>query len=290
MTLRSLLLSILLALPISPRHAAAQLEFAGIPWGTPREEASARIRAAGYTFRGVDQDGDLVFGAPDSVDLVALADSALIQVELTWMRDPDRLPARFDRMADSMRAALGPPDSAQVEEWERWMAWNRGDATLELYYRPRSGGMDTVLTLRHAGPGWADAIAARSEWEGQEEERDTTAVGDYHQAFGGFRVLIRVDTVKYERLGPQRYRARFLHNGMQMRRLPNGIMYSDALDEVELDCRAFRTRLIRQTLLYDRPAAVIDVPEAERAWTRPPPESPYGLALRSACEVLGRQP
>jgi hypothetical protein len=295
---RSSLIATIAALMLFADESAAQLEFAGAPWGTPAEQASERIRAAGYTFRGVDQDGDWIFGAADSVDLVAMFDSTgLVSVESQWMRNPDRLLARYRRMADSMRAAVGPPDEASEDESGRVLNWARDGSTLELFFRPRGGGLDTTLFLRHQGAGYEAEFERRvareqeqMERERAEGTRDTTAVGDYHQAFGGFRVLIRVDTVKYERLGPQAYRARVLHNWMQTRRLPNGLMYDAALTEVELDCRVQRTRTIRRTMLYERPAAVVDVPEAERRWTTPRRGSPDATAVQSACQALARQP
>lgn len=297
---RSQLIVITAALFLFADDSAAQLEFAGVPWGTPAGEVTERIRAAGYTYRGVDQDGDFVFGAADSVDLVAMFDSAgLVHVEATWLRDPDRLPARYGRMGDSLRAVLGAPESVSgADEFESSMTWVRDGARLELFYTPRNGGLDSALVVRHEGPGYQaeddrrhEASRARAHRERLEGREDTTAVGDYHEAFGGFRVLIRVDTVKYERLGPQAYRARFLHNRMQLRRLPNGLIYTALLTEVELDCRAFRTRLHRMTPLFgSRAVPPIDVPAAERQWTRPPPDSPDDVAVRSACEALGRQP
>jgi hypothetical protein len=293
LSLRSLLLPILAALAVVAGDAHAQLEFAGVPWGASRDVAAERIRAAGYTYRGVDQEGALVFGAADSVDLVAgFVGAGLREVTLTWFHDPDRLPARFRRMADSMRAAVGAPDTVSIEEWERRMRWRRDGAALELYYRPTSGGMDTVLIVTHESPPWTLTDEDFPEADGQQErERDTTAVGDYHQAFGSFRVLIRVDTVKYERTAPGTYRARFLHDWMQTRRLANGLMYSSVLTEVQLDCRAFRTRPLRVISLYDgRSAPPIDIPEREGQWTRPRPGSPDDVAIRSACEALARQP
>jgi hypothetical protein len=285
---------ILAALAAFPADAAAQLEFAGIPWGTAQDVARERIRAAGYTFRGVDQDGDLVFGAADSVDLVAMFDSAgLVYVEAGWLRDPDRLPARYRRMADSMIAAVGAPDTATADEgedvFERVTSWSLDGAALELYYTPRNGGLDSALLLRHAGPGWLAEDIRRGELP--EGPRDTPAVGDYHQAFGGFRVLIRVDTARYERVGPQRYHAYFLHDWMQRRRLANGLMYSSLYTRVELDCRELLTRPLRVVPLYGgRATPPIDIPDRERRWTRPRPDSPDDVALRSACGALGRQP
>lgn len=292
MTLHSLLLSILLAIPISPRDAGAQLEFAGIPWGTPVDQARARLEADGYLYRGTDQFGDVVFGAADSVDLVAsFGAEGLFQVELTWLRDPDRLPARFERLARAGRAAAGAPDSEAGEDY-REMIWEREGAIVELMYRPRGGGLDAAVVLRHVGPNATAAFGARADASAAAEaERDTTAVGDYHQAYGDFGVLIRADTVKYARLGPQQYRARFLHDWMQQRRAPSGVLYSAALTEVELDCRAVRTRLLRTTLLYEgRSVPPVDVPESEQRWTGPAPGSPDAAAIRSACQALGRQP
>jgi hypothetical protein len=296
---RSSLILLAATLLLSAGDAAAQLEFAQIPWGTPEARTLEHITAAGYTFRGTDQDGDMVFGAADSVDVVAMFDSAgLVSVESRWMRNPDRLPTRYRRMADSMRAAVGTPDEASEDESGRSLNWVRGGATLELFFRPRGGGLDTMLFLRHQGAGYEAEFERRVALEQEQTEReraggtrDTTAVGDYHQAFGDFRVLIRVDTVKYERLGPQAYHARFLHDWMQTRRLPNGLMYDAALTEVELDCRTQRTRLLRTIPLYASHATPpIDVPEAERRWTTPRRGSPDVEAVRSACQALARQP
>jgi hypothetical protein len=120
------LLAALAALAVSAGDAGAQLEFAGIPWGTPTDSASACIQRAGYPFRGQDQEGDWVFGAPGRVDLVAVFDSAgLVFVDAFWLEGADSLSARHGRMADSMRAALGAPDSAHADRHGRYMIWRR---------------------------------------------------------------------------------------------------------------------------------------------------------------------
>jgi hypothetical protein len=288
-------LSVLAALAFTAGDAAAQLEFRGIAWGTPPDGTRAAIERAGYPFRGVDQDGDWVFGGPESLDLVAMFDSAgLVYVEQQWMQAPDGLPARYERMADSLRRHLGAPDTTNADEYERFMVWRRGGAELELFFRPRGGGLDTALTVRHHGPGWgAEDLRRMEAWEEREEsEADTIGYGEYHQAFGGFRTLIRVDTVRFTRLGPQRYLARFREDKMQMRRLPNGLMYGATVADVELDCRQMRTRAHRTFYLHNIRvlAHTEEVPEAERRWTRPVPGSPDDIAIRDACEVLGRQP
>lgn len=292
---RSSLIAIIAALVLFAGDAAAQLEFAQIPWGTPEARTLEHITSAGYTFRGTDQDGDMVFGAADSVDLVAMFDSAgLVYVEAMWLNDPDRLPARYQRLADSMRASLGAPDTANADEYERFMTWRRDGAEAELFFRPRGGGLDTALTIRHFGPGWEAEDLRRSEaWTDREEsEADTIGYGAYHQAFGGFRTLIRVDTVRYTRLGPQRYLARFREDRMQMRRLPNGLRYGATVADVELDCRELRTRAQRTFFLYNIRVLThtYEVPEAQRQWSQPVAGSPDDIAIRDACEVLARQP
>jgi hypothetical protein len=293
--IRRFLLPLLAALALSVGDAAAQLEFRGIAWGTSPDSTRAAIERAGYPFRGVDQDGDWVFGGPEPMDVVAMFDSAgLVYVEMQWMEEPDRLPARYERMADSMRRALGAPDSAHADEYERYVRWLRGGADLELFFRPRGGGLDTALTVRHYGPGWQAEDLRRSEaWTGEEEsEADTIGYGEYHQAFGGFRTLIRVDTVRFTRLGPQRYLARFREDHMQSRRLPNGLRYGATVADVELDCQRMRTRAQRTFYLYNIRvlAHTEDVPEAERQWSQPVAGSPDEIAIRDACQVLARQP
>lgn len=293
-------LALLAAVVASVGDAAAQLEFGGIPWGTPADSARARIQRAGYPFRGQDQDGDGVFGAPGRVDLVAVFDSAgLVFVDALWLEEPDSLSARHDRMADSLRAVVGAPDSAKADRHGRYMIWRRDGATLELILHPDDSSLDAALFVRHTGPGYVAEFERRAvAWEAREaHERahgraDTLGLGGWHEVFSGPRELVWIDTVKVERWGPRLYRARFRGDLMRRRRLENGMMYSAAVREVELDCGAGRTRLHRTIpLYYDlRSLPPIDVPEAERQWVRPAPGSPEGTALRAACAVLARQP
>lgn len=293
-------LALLVALAASAGDAAAQLEFGGIAWGTSPDSTRARIQRAGYELRGQDQEGDWVFGAPGRVDLVAVFDSAgLVFVDAFWLEEPARLPARHDRMADSMRAVLGAPDSAHADRHGRYMTWRRGGATLELVLDPDVSARDGALFIRHTGPGYAAEFERRAvAWQAREEDErahgraDTLGLGGWHQVFSGPRELVWIDTAKVERLGPQLYRARLRRDLMQRRRLENGMMYSAAIREGELDCDAGRTRLHRTIpLYYDlRSLPPLDVPEAERQWVRPAPGSQDEAALRAACAVLARRP
>lgn len=287
----------LLVVAAAPAPAPAQLTFAGIPWGTPADSAAARLQRADYPFRGTDQDGDRVFRGPDGADLVATMDSTgLVGVEVYWRHEPDQLPVRYALLADSLRAAHGPPDDEESEVQD-FVTWSRGGEVLELFLRPRGAGLDSLLVLSHRAPGFDAEMDRRFEAERAEMEyervhgpADTTAVGDWQIAYSDFRVLTRVDTVQFTRLGDRRYRARFLDQWMATRRLDNGLKYNAALTEVELDCRRMRTRLLRTVHLYAlRAAAALDVPEAERRWYRPPRGSNDARAVAAACAALRRQ-
>lgn len=160
---RSLLLPVLLALAFSAVDAAAQREFAGIPWGTPPAEAMERLRAAGYELKGTGQYGDLTFGGPEGVELVAIfAPRGLVHVEARWEVPPDRLPARFERMADSMRAVLGAPTTAGRYDYERTMTWLGAEwGGVDLVYSRSEGYPPPQLSLTHWGAGYEEEVMRR---------------------------------------------------------------------------------------------------------------------------------
>lgn len=286
-----LLLAILAATP-----AAAQLEFGGIPWGTSVDSARAQLQRAGYVPRGQDQAGDWVFGDATGVDLVTMFDSAgLVGVDLKWTRDFGRLPARFDRLADSLSRAFGAPQSAADDDaGERAREWTRDGARTWLFLRPRGSGMDSALVLIYEGPGWEaeferrnEADRARDAYEEENGRADTTAYGDWVIAYSDARDLTMVDTVRFSRVGDRLYRARFLDQWFQTRRLENGMMYNGALTEVELDCGGMRARLLRTIPLYGRRATA---PIEGSTWLPPLPGANHARAVARACEMLGRRP
>ena len=293
-------LALLAALAASAGDATAQLQFAGIPWGTSPDRARAAIQRAGYALRGQDQEGDWVFGAPGRVDLVAVFDSAgLVFVDAFWLEESAPLPARHEGMADSLRAVLGAPDSAHADRHGRYMIWRRDGAVLELVFHPDDRARDASLFIRHTGPGYAAEFERRAvAWEAREEDErvhgraDTLGLGGWQEVFSGPRELVWIDTVKSTRLGPRLYHARLRGDLMQQRRLENGTMYSATIREGELDCGAGRMRLHRTIpLYYDlRSLPPVDVPEAERQWSQPVAGSPDEAALRAACAVLARRP
>lgn len=160
---RSILLPVLLALALSAPDAAAQREFAGIPWGTPPGEATERIRAAGYELRGTGEHGDLTFGRADGAELLAVFDPrGLVFVEARWLEPAERLPARYERMADSMRAVLGAPGTSNRDAYERSMTWlGAGSGGVDLVYSRGEGGPPPLLSLTHWGPGYEEEVTRR---------------------------------------------------------------------------------------------------------------------------------
>jgi hypothetical protein len=159
----SILLPVLLALAVSAPDVAAQREFAGIPWGTPPAEAAERLRAAGYEPRGTGEHGDLTFGGPDGAQLLAVFDPrGLVLVEARWLEPADRLPARFERMADSMRAVLGAPSTSNRDDYERSMTWLGAEwGGVDLVYSRGEGGPPPLLSLTHWGPGYEEEVTRR---------------------------------------------------------------------------------------------------------------------------------
>jgi hypothetical protein len=288
--LSRLILALLLAVPAS---AVAQLEFGGIAWGTPADSATARIQRAGYVLRGEDQEGNRVFRGPDRVDLITTFDSAgLVGVDLEWFHDVHRLPARYARLADSLRRAWGTPEPSENTE-ELAMDWQRDGVHVWLMLFPRGSGMDSLLSLRYEGPGWQaeydrrnEVDVARMEHERDNGRADTTSYGDWLNVFSDFRDFTRVDTVRFTRVGDRLYRARFLDSWFQRRRLENGMMYNGALTEVELDCRRMTARLLRTIPLYSHRA--LPAIEGSR-WLPPMPNTNHARAVERACEALGRQ-
>lgn len=159
---RSILLPVLLALALSAPDAAAQREFAGIPWGTPPAEATERLRAAGYAPRGTGEHGDRTFGGADGVELLAVFDPrGLVFAEARWLEPADQLPARYERMADSMRAVLGAPTVAERDDYERSMTWLGAESGGVGLVYSRGGGIPPMLSVTHWGPGYEEEVERR---------------------------------------------------------------------------------------------------------------------------------
>jgi hypothetical protein len=286
------LLAVLAALALSAGDAAAQLEFAGIAWGTPAEQTADRLRAMGYVLRGVDQNGDHVFRGPEGETLVAkMSLDGVVQVQVEWTGDPARLPARYARLADSLQAAFGRP---YAEGHNDGASWTRDEAWVNIWLRPAAPQLDSTLFLFHTAP--ADAAEELRRAQLQDDASvpgrvDSVDVGAWAEADFTDRWEQLVDTARVVVLGGGLYGARLRDRWTDPRRLENGLVYDAAVREVEVDCGETRLRLLRSIPLYHEVSMrAIEVPAGERRWDRPAPGSRAEASLRAVCEVLARQP
>jgi hypothetical protein len=286
-------LFVLAALAAFPTDAAAQMEFAGIPWGTPPQETADQLQSRGYQPRGVDQDGDWVFRAPDSAEVVAMMDSAgLVSVAVRWYDHPERFPARLEVLRDSLVAAFGPP----INDEENGGAWRRDGAWAHLNLRGMTGGLDSMLFLAHTGPRGHDeevnrrgALAHARRERLREQGPDSVAVGGWLRVWDEIWHSTLVDTARYTTLGHRVYGARMLVRWQETLRLENGMQYDAVITEVELDCPGLRSRLLRTIpLFYEVPLAVTEIPQPERRWFAPGTGSMDAFLIKRACAALDR--
>ncbi len=267
--------------------AAAQMEFEGIRWGTPAREVSARLEGSGYRLRGVDQEGDWMFDGRDGSVLLAVMDSTgLVEVVQVWKNPPEPLPARFQRLGDSLRAVLGEAG----EQGDRYFRWRRGEENVHLSrFLPDNWVGGAMVTLFHSGPdereeasrrsqAWLAAVALDPNW------------GSWTRVSDSDGWVLSVNTHHYQAMGDGVYRARLrdLWFGMPLR-LDDGRKYASNDMEVDLDCGAMRLRKRRTVLGWrDSPLAGTERADADARWHRPAPDTREGVGLPAACATLAR--
>jgi hypothetical protein len=289
-------LCILAALAAFPMDAAAQMEFAGIPWGTSPRQTADRLQAMGYQLRGVDQDGDWVFRAPDGAEVVAMMDSAgVVAVDLRWYDKPEQFPLRVQVLLDSLTDAFGPP----LNKEEGSGAWHRhpDDGWAHLLLRRPTGGLDSMLFMAFTRPGGntretdrRGALADERRARLREQGPDPVAVGGWLELWSELWRTTLVDTASVGVLPNGVYRTRILVRLQEPGRLENGMRYDALISEVEIDCPGRRWRTRRAIpLFYEVPLAVTDVPEADREWIRPEPGGVDAYVIKESCIALARQ-
>jgi hypothetical protein len=289
-------LCILAALAAFPADAAAQLEFAGIPWGSAPGPTADGIRSVGYRLVGTDQNGDLVFRGPGDELLVATLsrEAGLVRVEVEWTGDPARLPGRYTWLADSLRGALGAPAARE----SGGMSWDRGEGSINLWLLRAQPQLDSAVVLIHTGPASRaehlrrrDMLQVIADRRSRHGPADSAGLGAWAEAERAHRWRLLVDTAQVQALADGMYGVRLLDRWMDVRRLDNGLAYDSAIRTAEVDCRQPRLRVHGTLSLYqDVTARTSDGPPDQRQWVRPDPGSAAEASLRAVCQVLARQP
>lgn len=266
------------ALCVCASAAPAQgIGFAGIPYGTPADSVRTWLAARGFTLDSVLASGDHVFHRADGAWLNA------------WMRggramgftlaDPARrgqVKPRFQALADSLQAALGPPafrDSTADD-----VRWDAGLAEVDLETQFVRG---LQVEIRWRGPGWYDEIAVRKK------------LFDLPPPRPGFTIVsvsgvshVSVDTTVTRRQAAGVVRGRFRIEYAQ----PVGAdtaAYDAAEYLMEFDCAGKRTRLIERALFLAGQRRRFD---AYRTipWAPPSPGNHYDRGLAAVCRAARR--
>jgi hypothetical protein len=275
----------LLMVPVCVCAAASQVSaqkiaFHQIPWHVPAESVRAPLAAQGFTFTGVNGNGDHEFTREDGARLNAeLRDGRLVGFTLVDPTRGDPLSARFDALADSLQAVLGAPDEAGGEDrppmrlWDAGMSWVRVEVT-------RVGG-ERVVQVGWRGPGWYDELERRSGRQPQPPGYISVSVTPF------MRIAIDTTVRGPRAAGAMRGRYRIEYFQPITPRLDG--VEQDPLDTVEyemdFDCAGRRTRLIARTTYLQGRRLGSDRPQGQ-PWTTPSqPDGHYARGLAAVCRA-----
>jgi hypothetical protein len=251
--------------------------FSGIPWRLAGDSARRLIEQRGFTWSREIEDGDVEYSRADGALLLStLQNGRLVGVTLI---DPTRgaaVNARFQAVADSLRAALGPPDTANA----RFATWERALTSVDV--ENAVTGTARHVEIRWHGPGWYDEINRRAEYERPGEVNFSPRPAGYTIVSANGFARIAVDTTRLVRRGG------VLHGRFRIEYVrtvgPDSAMYDTAEYDMDFDCAGNRTRLTsRTTLLSGR------IRRAETfhtlPWETPTADGHYARGLRAACRV-----
>ncbi|HEX2080920.1 MAG TPA: hypothetical protein VHG08_24670, partial [Longimicrobium sp.] len=141
--------------------SAQEIAFPGVAWGEPAESVRARLVASGYAFQGGTEGSDQLYRRADSAWVrVDLRDGRAIGVVLVDPAPAEQAEARYEALADSLRAARGEPDEVSPDA-RRELVWMSGLSSLAISVS-RGGGLRRV-EVAWRGPGWHDEMARRRE-------------------------------------------------------------------------------------------------------------------------------
>jgi len=258
--------------------AAQRHAFEGVAWQAPAESVRAALRARGFTFTATAGEGDLQFVRADSAQLQAeLHAGRLVGITLIDPARGESVAERYRVVADSLRAALGPPDDTLDQRQEQ--LWVAGLSSIHLLVE-RVAGVRQVRIAWH-GPGWYDEMDRRGGLPPQPEGYTTVAATHI--------LRVAVDTTVRGGSADAALRGRFrIHYHQPVTLSPDGVSQQqmDAVEyEMDFDCAGRRARLVSRTTYLDGRRLGSDRP-ASQGWAVPQPDGHYDRGLDAVCRAF----
>lgn len=263
------------------RAAAAQLPglaFLGTPWRLPADTVEMRLEGRGYTFKRASETHDLEFTRPDGAELTAFMQRGRAVGFL--LVDPARdaqVEPRLRALADSLQAALGPPDTLDTAGF----MWAAGLTEIRLQVIRRLNV--PFVTLEWRGPGMLDEMIGR--WG----DRPLPPLLPGYTAVTGTAVSrVAVDTARLARLPGGVLHARFSIDYAQPVGPEDG-SYDSTEYEMDVDCTQRRTRLFGRTLILRGETRNVERHQRP-AWEAPRPAGHNERGLEAVCRAAATVP
>jgi hypothetical protein len=260
-----------------------KLTFNQIAWHVPAASVRAPLQAQGFTFSGETEGGDHEFTRQDGTRLLAgLRDGRVVGFTLLDPARGEQVAVRFRALADSLRAALGPPDEDDAEEPYTRRLWDAGLSSVSVEVTRILG--EWVVRVVWRGPGWYDEVGRR---------------GGHAPPPPGFTTVwesvflrIAVDTTVSSASTAGVRRGRFRIQYFQPITPTVEGVEQDPMDTVEYemdyDCAGKRTRLVSRTTFLDGRRLASNTPYRQ-PWTTPQqPDGHYARGLTVLCRAARR--
>lgn len=276
---------ILRLLPIAILAGAAQLPaqkfaFHGIAWHISADSVRGAVQAHGFTFSADTDAGDPMFTREDGARLIAeLRAGRLAGFTLIDPARGEAVDERFVALADSLGAALGPPDEVVTDGTQPVWEWVAGLWSVRVQVARPGGERRAQVSWR--GPGWYDEMDRRGGEPPQPAGYTTVSRSPF--------LRMAVDTTVRGSSSAGTMRGRFRIAYFQpITPSVNGVE-QDPLDvveyEMEFDCAGGRTRLVSRTTYLAGRRQGTHRP-AGQPWTTPQqPDGHYARGLDAVCRA-----
>ena len=181
----------------STSHAATEIAFADIAWGSAGEIVKARMLEHGFTFVRVDQEGDLQFngtinGEPAGVVALQNGDGRLVKWLVTILPKEERALGYYRGLKQDLAARYGEA-AIDREDWIFPYADGGHVGHEEIAIRAGKGVLKAAWATQRALPavviGMTDRLLVTAEYEGPgwNEEIDRRRAQPPARSSGGQR-------------------------------------------------------------------------------------------------------